>query len=289
MNTLTMHKPAPELSHERMTCMEVWGGNRSTWSDFVVPGLDIWVYSQPFENDDVGGDVYYLSSCASGRITRLLLGDVSGHGSEASETSAELHRIMQRNVNFIDQSRMVDSLNQQFERAASDGRFATALIGTYFAPTRKMTLCSAGHPPPLIFSSVTREWTPHTSGEQGGQRQPNVPFGVIGEQKFRSTSQKLHPGDMVLACTDSLYEAVDENGSMLGATGLAKVAESVALTSPEDFVPAILTKIREINPNNLTLDDTTLVLLRANEERVSLKDNLLAPFRLLSGLIHHSD
>ena len=85
----------PELSHERMTCMEVWGGNRSTWTSFVVPGLDIWVYSQPFDGSDNGGDVYYVSSCASGRITRMLVGDVSGHGTEAAALSVSFQQLLQ--------------------------------------------------------------------------------------------------------------------------------------------------------------------------------------------------
>jgi hypothetical protein len=33
--------PVAELTQERMACMEVWGGNRSIWSNFMVPGLDI--------------------------------------------------------------------------------------------------------------------------------------------------------------------------------------------------------------------------------------------------------
>ncbi len=59
--------------------MEVWGGNRATWSQFSVSGLDLSVQSEPFRSSDGGGDVYYLSSCASGRITRMLLADVGGH------------------------------------------------------------------------------------------------------------------------------------------------------------------------------------------------------------------
>jgi hypothetical protein len=68
-------QPVSDIIHY----MKVWGGNRATWSQFSVPGLDLWVHSEPFRSSDGGGDVYYLSSCASGRITRILLADVSGH------------------------------------------------------------------------------------------------------------------------------------------------------------------------------------------------------------------
>ena len=288
MDMLTHQRPivftGRELSHERMTCMEVWGGNRSTWSSFVVPGLDIWVYSQPFEGDEQGGDVYYVSSCASGRITRMLVGDVSGHGTEASVLSTELRNIMRRNVNYIDQSRVVNSLNEQFEEASSVGRFATAFVGTYFAPTRSFTVCSAGHPPPLIYRADSRTWTPLTGGDSNDHSQSNMPFGIIGEQDFESTKLKLKAGDLVLAYTDSLFEAFDKDGNMLRAAGLAEIANSINVDAPGDFVTTLLQSIRDLNPQNLATDDTTVILARANNEHVSLKDNALAPFRFLRGL-----
>ena len=65
---------------QHMQCMEVWGGSQVTSSGVELAGLDVWVYSKPFGEAQRGGDVYYVSSCASGRISRLLLADVSGHG-----------------------------------------------------------------------------------------------------------------------------------------------------------------------------------------------------------------
>ena len=249
-----------------------------------MPGLDIWVYSQPFEGDEQGGDVYYVSSCASGRITRMLVGYVSGHGTEASALSTELREIMRRNVNYIDQSRVVKSFNEQFEEAATAGRFATAIVGTYFAPTRSLTVCTAGHPPPLIFSGTSQEWTPLLAGYSKDHGQSNMPFGILGEQEFVSTKLKLSLGDMALAYTDALYEAFDSNGDMLGAVGIAEIVNSISVDAPGEFVTTLLQRIRELNAENLASDDTSVVLALANTQSVSLKDNALAPFRLLRGL-----
>ena len=52
---------------ERMQCMEVWGGNQAVERSFQTPGLKIWIYSRPYDQAIGGGDVYYVSSCASGR------------------------------------------------------------------------------------------------------------------------------------------------------------------------------------------------------------------------------
>ena len=67
--------------------MEVWGGSQLTQRSVQFSGLDAWVYSKPHAHADKGGDVIYASSCATGRITRLLLADVAGHGSAVAATA----------------------------------------------------------------------------------------------------------------------------------------------------------------------------------------------------------
>ena len=64
--------------------MEVWGSNRAGSNGVIMPGLDAWVYSRPCSDDDAGGDVHYVSACATGRVIRALVADVSGHGAGAA-------------------------------------------------------------------------------------------------------------------------------------------------------------------------------------------------------------
>ena len=49
------------------------GGSQLTRDSVEFGGLSLWVYSKPYAGSARGGDVYYASSCATGRITRLLL------------------------------------------------------------------------------------------------------------------------------------------------------------------------------------------------------------------------
>src|SRR3954451_14589991 len=98
---------------QTMTCMEVWGGNSLTSNSVSIHGLDAWVYSKPYASAESGGDVYYLSSCATGRITRLLVADVAGHGSVVTTIAATLRNLMRRYVNHLDQKSFVQSMNQQ--------------------------------------------------------------------------------------------------------------------------------------------------------------------------------
>src|SRR6476660_9999087 len=99
----------PVAETQVMTCMEVWGGNALVDNSVSMSGLDAWVYSKPFERAEAGGDVYYVSSCATGRITRLLIADVSGHGAKVSDTAMALRGLMRQYVNHLDQRQFLRS------------------------------------------------------------------------------------------------------------------------------------------------------------------------------------
>src|ERR1700754_1906930 len=101
-------------SKQTMTCMEVWGGSDAADAAVTLSGLDAWVYSRPYEQADAGGDVYYVSACATGRINRLLVADVAGHGEKVRDIAVQLRDLMRRYVNFLDQSKFVRTLNGQF-------------------------------------------------------------------------------------------------------------------------------------------------------------------------------
>ncbi len=110
-----MPRPGEESSPRTMRCLEVWGGNEAVDQGVVVPGLDAWLYSRPFEGHSAGGDLHYVSSCAAGLVTRVLVADVSGHGEMVSDMARKLRELMRRYVNYIDQTRLVQSLNQNVE------------------------------------------------------------------------------------------------------------------------------------------------------------------------------
>ena len=187
-----------------MTCMEVWGGSQLTTRGVEIGGLDAWVYSKPFGDAERGGDVYYASSCATGRITRLLLADVSGHGNSVASTAANLRTLMRRFVNRLDQTEFVRLLNQQFAALSEAGTFATAVVTTFFAPTQRLIICNAGHPRPLLYRASKQEWT--LLGAEATAEAPspnNMPLGIIDITEYEQFDVELESGDCVLSYTDA--------------------------------------------------------------------------------------
>ena len=274
--------PAAEL----MTCMEVWGGNATADSGVVMAGLDAWVYCKPFGGAAGGGDVYYVSSCATGRIHRLLVADVSGHGAAVCDLAGQLRGLMRRYVNHLDQTRFVRSMNEQFATLARGGCFATAVVTTFFGPTGRLSLCNAGHPPPLLYRARRKAWMLLDEEAPQSGEVANIPLGIEEASAYRAFDAQLRLGDLVLCYTDSLIESKDADGQMLGPEGLLRVAQTLDVSEPAGFIPALTFAIAARAQGNLTEDDVTVLLFRPNGlgERVRIRDRALAPLRVLGAL-----
>ncbi len=270
--------------------MELRGGNNAVEDAFVMPGLDVWVYSLPYEHSDSGGDVHYVSTCATGRIARVLVADVSGHGAEVGGIAADLRGLMAKFVNFLDQRKFFAALNRRFAEMAHGGKFATAVVMTYFAPTGTLSVSNAGHPPPLLWRARDRSWSflqhdraPH---RDGGALAENLPLGVLDAGRYDQFNLRLEPDDLVLCYTDSLVEARGADGELLSMEGLLRVAADVDGAVPAGVIPDFIAALEALAPDNLAGDDVTLLIFKSNggARRVPLIDRLAAPARVLRGL-----
>src|SRR5579862_5709517 len=233
---------------EHMKCMEVCGGSQMTTRGLVIGGLDAWVYSRPYGQSPRGGDVYYASSCAAGRITRLLLADVSVHVKTVAGIAADLRVLMRRYVNRPDQSEFVRLLNQQFAALSRNGAFATAIVTTFFSPNRRLVLCNAGHPRPILYRASREEWT--LLGEEHSKPKPeasssNLPLGILSVAEYEHFDLELEPGDCVVSYTDALIESSDADGEQLGEDGVLRLLKLLGNAQPEKLIAELLGEISE--------------------------------------------
>jgi serine phosphatase RsbU (regulator of sigma subunit) len=269
-----------------MQCMEVWGGNQAVDNGVVMPGLDAWVYSRPYQGEAAGGDIHYVSSCASGRITRLLVADVSGHGAGVAGVAAKLRDLMRRYVNFIDMSRFVEGLNREFGALSEDGGFATAIAATYWAPTDYLTLCNAGHPRPLWYRARRGAWSllEHPS-ENRAEGLANIPLGVAEPTRYDQLGVRLGRGDVVLLYSDSLIEAKDARGAQIGQAGLLRIAEGLDPTDPRALVADLMRAVW--SSGAIPDDDVTVLALRPNDIKpaVSIRAGLATVGRLAAAFV----
>ena len=279
--------PADQLEPLRMQCMEVWGGNEPTSRTVELTGLEAWVYSLPYPDSKKGGDVYYLSSCASGRISRMLIADVAGHGDLVDATARGLRDLMRRNINYITQGRLFGAMNEQFGELRSAGRFATAIVITFFAPRSSLMISTAGHPLPLIFRKDVGQWEPLSSVIDLTQLKAplqNVPLGVLDGALYGEVSLQLSPGDLLLLFSDGLLEYPTGPSEFLGHEGLLSVLKRLPPEPRETLISRLLEVITGDSEPRRRRDDLTIVLLSPTGRGIPMRNNLLAPWRLLKAL-----
>jgi sigma-B regulation protein RsbU (phosphoserine phosphatase) len=275
--------PTPEFNKKSsLHCMEIQGGSGSADYYFSRPGLDIWLTSHSQACTNAGGnDLYLVSSCASGRITRTLLADVCSSGSGFTRTASDLRELMKKNINSIRQSSFVRQLGIQLENDSKRGSFATMLLSTYFAPTRKFTICNAGHALPLLFRSKPREWSVlnQTSNKLSLKA---AMHGVIGRDEYQQFETKLEVGDLVLSYSSALSECLDKDRHTIGCEGILSRVRQLDPHQPTQIAAILTDTIRREDCGNLASEDGTVMLCQATPTKVALLDSVLAPWRYLT-------
>lgn len=288
MLPLSVRETMSEPAAQQMLCMEVWGGSHPVSSSVELGGLEAWVFSKPYGEAQRGGDVYYASSCATGRITRLLLADVAGHGHAVASTAADLRTLMRRFVNRLDQSEFVRLLNKQFAEMSKAGTFATAVVTTFFSPSHRLTICNAGHPRPLLYRAAQKQWTLLShEGESTQAKLQNIPLGMFDFAEYEHFDVELHLGDCLVTYSDALIESRDADGEMLGEDGLLRILRLLGDVSPQTLTETLLAEISSRFPENLSHDDVTVMVVRANGSTpdFSFREKLNAQFRFLGLLL----
>lgn len=276
--------PKPSTT-THLQCLQVWGGTEAAEQTLRMTGLDGYLYARPHEGATRGGDVYYISSCASGRITRVLIADVAGHGSRVAETAQDLRSLMQRYVNFTSQQRFMQAMNQKFSAITEAGRFATTVAMSYFAPTRKLSLSNAGHPPPMWYRAKTKRW--QIVGVDPGDEHnasADLPFGVEDDAPYQQVDLKFEPGDRLLMYTDALIETSSSDGRLLGVRGLLDRLNSLDAETGADVIPRLIERLTQDDDQDLRGDDLTVLMMQSNGTKGEWFKTMMGPVNIVRGL-----
>ncbi len=104
-----------------------------------------WVHSKPVEPALAGGDVYYLSVCSAGLLSRIVLADVAGHGQQVDAAAMTLRDLLRKHVNAFDQSELMRGINEAFAKGLDGAvQYATAAVLGYYRATRQLIFANAG-------------------------------------------------------------------------------------------------------------------------------------------------
>lgn len=273
----------PFVEAKHLQCSEVWGGFETVDRPLAMPGLEGRVYSRPF-NSATGGDVHYVSSCATGVFSRILLADVSGHGQSVADAASKLKKLMRRHIGHHSQGRLVRRVNREFTRMTDAGTFATAVVMTYNSHRGTLVVSNAGHPPPLRYRSTTQTWSYlHPDHEGDGPALEGLPLGIESRTNYRELEYRLDEGDVVFCYTDWLTEATNTTGAVLGFEGLMDILKTLPIEPPEQMVRRLLTAVESWTGPQASNDDVTVLLFKvaSYHRRTPIGRLLMSPIRML--------
>jgi sigma-B regulation protein RsbU (phosphoserine phosphatase) len=114
-----------------------------------------------------------------------------------------------------------------------------------------------------------------------------LPLGILSMAEYEHFDVELEPGDCVVAYTDALIESSDADGEMLGEAGVLRLLKLLGDIKPEKLIDALLGEIAERYPENLSADDVTMLIVRANggAQSFTLRDKMRAAARMAGAAV----
>ncbi|MFF3201213.1 SpoIIE family protein phosphatase [Streptomyces sp. NPDC002962] len=210
----------------------------------------------PAARAGVGGDWFDVIPLSGMRVA-MVVGDVLGHGIQASATMGRL-RTAVRTLADIDLApdelltHLDDLVVRLSEEAGAEGNpgevGASCLYAVYDPVSRRCTLARAGHPAPVVLRP------------NGPARRVELPAGPalgVGGLPFESAELELAEGSVLAFYTDGLIESREreaDSGLRLLSETLAAYADSLDETC-DRILHALL-------PPGGTADDVALLLAR---------------------------
>ncbi|MGH7683097.1 MAG: ATP-binding SpoIIE family protein phosphatase, partial [Vulcanimicrobiaceae bacterium] len=155
------------------------------------------VYRPALHETEVGGDWYDVFTLQDGRVA-LSIGDVFGHGLEAATAMVRLRETFRAITAFTNQdpALVLQTVDRVFASSHPE-TIASAMFAIYDPSSRRLTMSSAGHPPPALL----RRGNVSFLGRSG------VPLGVDPDSTFTVSTIVLEELDTVAFYTDGLTEA----------------------------------------------------------------------------------
>jgi serine phosphatase RsbU (regulator of sigma subunit) len=244
-----------------MVCSQIRGGNGAVHAPVDLPGIRGVLYSNPCAGGR-GGDVYYLSICGSGLLSRICVADVVGHGEAVAQVSTDMHALLRKLMNWPDQRRVLRELNLLLERRGLDA-MATLAAVTYYPPTRKLSFSYAGHPPGWLFRRSVERWERLRldADSRSSDAFINGALAVTTDAAFTRSSVRVAYGDRLFLLTDGVLEAIDAHGELFGSDRIEQILHEQRDASVEHIAHVLLDELNVHSGGRITHDDLTILLV----------------------------
>jgi len=205
----------------------------------------------------VGGDYYDFLALPGGQLG-IAIGDVSGKGIAAALMMASLQASLRGEATRAPENlaALVSNVNRLVYEASSANRYATFFYAQYNPEIRQLTYVNAGHNPPMLFRCSNWEWS-ISRLDAGG-----TVVGLLESFPYEQGTLRIEPGDVFLAFTDGISEAMNNSDEEWGEERLIETVETCVGLNPSETIAQIMRAADTFVAGAKQHDDMTLVVLR---------------------------
>jgi sigma-B regulation protein RsbU (phosphoserine phosphatase) len=203
----------------------------------------------------LGGDCYDFMPFEDNRVA-VTVADASGKGLAAALMIANVQSSI-RTAALLKghgEAATIRAVNRQVHASSLASRYATVFYAVFNGATRRLNYVNAGHNPPMVIRrGGAISWL-----ETGG-----APVGIFPDWSYQEGLVELAPGDLVIAYTDGVIEAVNPAGEEWGLAGFRKIVAARAAQPADEIVRAVFAAMDEFSAGR-QMDDATVVVLKVH-------------------------
>ena len=214
-----------------------------------------WVAAVNLPARSVGGD-YYDFFDRNGAGTGIALADVAGKGVAA----ALIMSVVQASLRVIaaDQGlplpQLVARMNGFLHRATGASSYATFFFAQIHERERALRYVNAGHNPPYLLRAATGRIEELSAG--------GTIIGMFPGAGYEEAVVALCPGDVLLAFTDGVTEALNPAGEEFGESRLQQLLRELRHLPAEEMAARLTRGLKEWMGEASQYDDLTFVLVK---------------------------
>ncbi|MDD4869923.1 MAG: PP2C family protein-serine/threonine phosphatase [Kiritimatiellae bacterium] len=204
---------------------------------------------------EVGGDLYNFCM-ADDRHLYFGVGDVSDKGVPAALFMAVTQTMMKAvaQIKDITSSEILTAVNKELCQQNDALMFVTMFCAIYEIQTGELTFSNAGHNPPVIVrANGSTEWL---------KLPPGLVLGVDAVTTYQMARVNLAPGDMIIAYTDGVTEAMSPDRELYSEARLARVAAECSGKSPKETVEYMTKSVKDHAGTAPQSDDITIMAVK---------------------------
>ena len=212
--------------------------------------------------DETGGDYfdYFSSTAADEKKYNVVIADVSEHGIPSALLMASTRAFLrQRSALSGSIASVVTDVNRQLTLDVEDsGRFITLLYLQVDMDRRTLHWVRAGHDPAILYDPAADRFE-----ELGGR---GIALGIDpGWQYEEEKHAQLSAGQIIVLCTDGIWEARNPRDEMFGKNTLQEIIRLNSRAGAAEIQDAVLTRLKNFQQDVEPADDITLVIIKIED------------------------